>query len=80
MIDGSSIGDGGTLFVAQATVPAGPLPGGAFDPAARRVSAWDKDAPKILPQVTVSKEHYNRLLRMIRQGEPLKIALDLVRG
>ncbi len=77
ILDASTNGDGGTLFVAQATVPAGPLPGGVFDAAARRVSAYDKDAPKILPQITVSKEHYNRMLRMIRQGESLKIALDL---
>ncbi len=81
ILDGSNLGDGGTLFVQQATVPAGPLPGaggpGGGGPAARRVSAYDKDAPKILPQITVSKEHYNRLLRMIRQGETLKIALDL---
>lgn len=77
ILDGSPIGDGGTLFVAQATVPAGPLPGGINDSAARRVSAYDKDAPKILPQITVSKEHYNRMLRMIRRGETLKIELDL---
>ena len=78
VLDGSSLGDGGTLFVAQATVPTGPLPGaGNFDPTARRVSAYDKDAPKLLPQITIAKEHYNRLLRMIRQGEAPKIALDL---
>ena len=78
VLDGSRLGDGGTLFVASATVPTGPLPGpGGFDPTVRRVSAYDKDAPKILPQVTISKEHYNRLLRMIRQGEIPKIALDL---
>jgi carboxypeptidase Q len=76
ILDGSTLGDGGTLFVAQATVP-GQLPALGGAPAARRVSAYDKDAPKLLPQVTVSKEHYNRLLRMLRQGETLKIALDL---
>ncbi|MFO0952586.1 MAG: hypothetical protein U0835_15855 [Isosphaeraceae bacterium] len=36
-------------------------PGGAV--------AWDKNAPKILPQLAVAKEHYNRLVRMIQQGE-----------
>jgi carboxypeptidase Q len=76
----SNNGDGGTLFVAQASVPSAALPGpggGGGNPGARRVSAWDKDAPKFLPQVTVAKEHYNRLIRMIRQGEAPKIALDL---
>ena len=43
----------------------------------RRVSAWDKDAPKIPPQIVVAKEHYNRLVRMIEQGEKLKMAVDL---
>jgi carboxypeptidase Q len=75
----SNNGDGGTLFVAQATVPSAPLPepGAAPNPAARRISAWDKDAPKFLPQITIAKENYNRLIRMIRQGEAPKIALDL---
>ncbi len=78
ILDGSNLGDGGTLFVAQATVPTGALPGEAgAGPATRRVSAYDKDAGKLLPQITVSKEHYNRLLRMLRQGEHVKIALDL---
>lgn len=62
-------GDGGTLFVAQASVP------GTAD--GKRVSAWEKDAPAILPQVVVSIEHYNRLARMIEMGEKLKIAVDL---
>ncbi len=77
ILDASREGDGGTLFVAQAGVPVGPLPGDEYDPTIPRISAWDKDSPKILPQITVSKEHYNRLLRMIRQGEKLKVALDL---
>jgi hypothetical protein len=77
ILDVSNNGDGGTLFVSAATVPGAPLPGPGGDPAARRVSAYDKDAPAILPQVTVAKEHYNRLLRMIRQGETLKVAIDL---
>ncbi len=79
VLEVSNNGDGGTLFVAQATIPTAPLPepGAAPNPAARRISAWDKDAPKFLPQITIAKEHYNRLIRMIRQGETPKIALDL---
>jgi hypothetical protein len=70
-------GDGGTLFVAQATVPGAAPFGLPGQPGARRVSAWDKEPPKMLPQIVVAKEHYNRLVRMIKQGETLKIAVDL---
>jgi len=77
VLEVSSIGDGGTLFVSQATVPTAPLPEPGAAPGGRRISSWDKDAPKFLPQITLSKEHYNRLIRMIRQGETPKIALDL---
>ena len=76
VLEPSRIGDGGTLFVAQASVPGANMfgaPGGT----ARRVSAWDKDAPKFLPQIVVAAEHYNRLVRMIQQGETLKMSLDL---
>ncbi|MFO0893306.1 MAG: hypothetical protein U0790_29725 [Isosphaeraceae bacterium] len=46
-------------------------------PAPARRVRWDKNAPKILPQLAVAKEHYNRLVRMIQQGEKLKMSLDL---
>jgi carboxypeptidase Q len=74
LLDSSAQGDGGTLFVAQAGVPnAGPDDAA---PDARRPSAWDKDA-KIPPQVTLAKEHGNRLIRMMERGEQLKVTLDL---
>jgi hypothetical protein len=77
LVDCSAQGDGGTLFVQDASVPgaAFPMPGQA--PSARPVSAWDKDAPKIPPQIVVAKEHYNRLVRMIEQGEKLKMVVDI---
>ncbi|MBV8130104.1 MAG: M20/M25/M40 family metallo-hydrolase [Planctomycetaceae bacterium] len=77
LVDCSAQGDGGTLFVAGASVPgaAFPMPGQA--PTARPVSAWDKDAPRIPPQIVVAKEHYNRLVRMIEQGEKLKMVVDI---
>jgi hypothetical protein len=83
LVDGSNNGDGGTLFVAQASIPGAPLPFGPAGPAAggqappRRVSPWDKDAPKIPPQITLAKEHYNRLVRMIEQGEQLTMAVEI---
>jgi carboxypeptidase Q len=78
LVDCSAQGDGGTLFVASAAVPGVatfPMPG--QQPPARRISAWDKDAPKFPPQIVVAKEHYNRLVRMIEQGEKLKMVVDL---
>ncbi len=81
ILDGSRLGDGGTLFVAQASVPAPPAQGGGGaggggGGGARRASAWDKDA-KILPQITIAKEHFNRLVRMMQQGEKIKIKAEL---
>ena len=73
-IDSSYAGDGGTLFVAQASVPS-VTPFGA--PGQPRVSAWDKNAPKFPPQVVVANEHFNRLARMIAQGETLSMTVDL---
>ncbi len=75
IVDPSTIGDGGTLFVAQASAPGAAAFGGGGG--GRRISVWDKDAPKNVPQITVSKEHYNRLVRMVEAGEKLTVSLDL---
>jgi carboxypeptidase Q len=81
VLDASRTGDGGTIFVSSASVPGPPItPGAGGGPGGggpRGPSAYAKDAPKNLPQVTVAKEHYNRMVRMIEQGEALKITLDL---
>ncbi len=86
MVEGSR-GDGGTIFVQSASVP-GVMPnfggggqgqgqGQGQAPPPRRVSVYDKDAPKIAPQIVVAQEHYNRLVRMTQQGEKLKMVVDL---
>ena len=79
-------GDGGTIFVQQASVatpptdpnaPA-PAPGPGMGGGPRRVSPWKKEADgKIVPQIAVSVEHFNRLIRMIQAGEKVKLELDL---
>ncbi|HYJ90362.1 MAG TPA: M20/M25/M40 family metallo-hydrolase [Pyrinomonadaceae bacterium] len=76
LVDNSRGGAGGTVFVQQATVaqeqPTTP------DPNFRRLSPWQKEAEsKILPQMTLATEHYNRLVRMIEQGEKLKISVNV---
>ncbi len=78
-----SRGDDGTLFVQSASVP--PAPGtpapapvaNGTAPVRRPTPVWDKTAPKTLPQVTVSAEQYNRMVRMIKLGVSLKVNLDL---
>ncbi|QEH35965.1 Aminopeptidase S [Aquisphaera giovannonii] len=78
LVDCSSQGDGGTLFVAQASIPgvsSFALPGQPRP--AKRASVWDKDAPRIPVQLTMAKEHYNRLVRMIEQGESPTMVVDL---
>ena len=80
LADPSLSGDGGTLFVASASIP---LPestgtqGPGQGPGGSRTSIWDKDAPATVPQMVIATEHYNRLVRMLDQGESLKMEVDL---
>jgi hypothetical protein len=83
IVNESSLGDGGTVFVSAASVP---RPGSetnaslafAFGAnATNLIRAWATNAPPIPPQITVASEDYNRMARMIQQGEKLKMAVDL---
>jgi hypothetical protein len=65
-------GDGGTIFVASATVP---QPTGT--PFNERINAYDAKAPQIVPQVSVAAEQYNRLARMILDGQKVKVEMAL---
>ena len=77
LADGSRAGDGGTIFVQQATVPQ-PIPDVPFGPGApRQKAAYDKDAPKFLPQIVLANEHYNRILRMLQAGEKVKMEVNI---
>lgn len=75
LIDPSRNGDGGTLFVQSASVPGPPSLLGVTLPG-RRAQAWDKDA-RVIPQLVMAKEHYNRLVRMLAAGEAIRMAVDL---
>jgi hypothetical protein len=75
-------GDGGTIFVQQAAVPPAAIPEAAditsLQSVLRRVvPAYDKSAPAFPPQVVVSAEHYNRMLRMIQAGERVRLNVNL---
>ena len=65
-------GDGGNLIVQSATVPqtGGAAPG-------QRISVYDAKAPQIIPQVTIAAEHYNRLVRMMKKDQKIKMEMVL---
>ncbi len=70
-------GDGGTLFVQSATMPTPPgAPQGTFGRGGG-ARPWAKDAPQAVPQVVVAAEHYNRLVRSIKKGTPVKLELNV---
>jgi len=71
-----SRGDGGTIFVQSAQVPSPPRDPNATTPF-RGTPPYDKSAPKITPQLVVAVEHYNRIVRMLQAGEPVKMTVDL---
>ena len=74
-----SRGDGGTMFVQSAAVPQPPRdPNAPAQPFGRGIPPYDKSAPKVTPQLVVSIEHYNRIVRMLQAGEPVKMNVDLV--
>lgn len=62
----------GTIAVSAATIPYPPE-----TPNDQRMRAQSPNAPKILPQVVVAAEHYNRMVRQIQQGIPVKLELSL---
>jgi len=62
----------GTMMVGAATIPYSP------DVAmSNRVRAQSASAPRILPQVVVADEHYNRMVRQIRAGKNVKLELTM---
>ena len=68
----SRLEDDGTLVVSAATVPYPP-----DVPYARRRQAWSPQSPKILPQVVLAAEHYNRLVRLAERAAPPTLELTL---
>lgn len=62
VIDRSYKGDLGTVFVSRASVA--------------EVRPWDKEAV-VIPQITISVEHYNRIFRMLNRGLKVEISLNL---
>jgi carboxypeptidase Q len=71
-----SRGDGGTIFVQSAQVPQPPR-----DPNAtgfnRGTPAYDRSNPKVTPQLVLAIEQYNRVVRVLQAGEPVRMTVDL---
>lgn len=79
-IDNSFEGSGGTLFVGGANVaqeiPANPAQ--MFGGGRNRLSPYQKVAEaKMIPQMVMATEDYNRLVRMIQQGVKPKMSVDI---
>src|SRR5262245_9669686 len=64
-------GDGGTIFVQSAAMPA-PVDA-SFD---RRPRPWAPDA-KLIPQASLAAEHYNRIVRMVSKGVPVELEVQI---
>lgn len=65
--------DAGTIRVMGASLPPNP-PG---TPPNFSVRAASKNAPATIPQLVAELEQYNRLVRLIKQGVPVKMTVDL---
>ena len=89
LLQPSRTGEAGTLFTQGATVyeprhtntmdtaDAGGKAPTTSTNSSRIVSPWATNCPPITPQITVAAEHYNRMVRMIQQGEKLHMAVEL---
>ena len=78
----SPSGDGGTIWVDAAYVPQDL---DTSSPVATMrtlffgdVQPWNVDAKPIVPQVVLAAEQYNRLLRMIKAGEKVRMKISMV--
>ncbi len=71
IFDRGSKGQYGTVFVTSASVPSAPN-----TPRNERPSVRDPEA-KIIPQITLAVEHYNRMVRTLEKGVQLSAALEL---
>lgn len=76
LIDNGFGTDAGTIRVMGASLPPAPpsTNGAAPVPA---VPVYAKNAPTTLPQLVAEVEQYNRLMRLLQQGVPVKMTVEL---
>ena len=65
-------GDAGTVYVTAASIPA--PPDLSYE---QRPRPWHLNAPRVLPQVVVAAEHYNRLIRLVARGIPVHLEINI---
>lgn len=68
-------GDDGTVFTQEAS--SGYAPQGLSDLFSPTTSAYGEKAPKIIPQISVATEDYNRIARMIDNGQNVTVEVTL---
>ena len=68
-------GDDGTVFTAEAS--SGYVPQGISDLFSPTTSAYGENAPRIIPQISVATEDYNRIVRMIDKGQKVTVEVTL---
>lgn len=65
-------GDGGVVYVTRVSIPA------PFDmPPEQRPVPWSVGKPKLIPQVVVAAEQYNRMVRIIGRGLPVAVEINI---
>jgi carboxypeptidase Q len=62
----------GQIAVTAATIPAAP-----GTPWGERPRVYDTDPSEIVPQVSLKREHYGRIYRMLEKGVPVELEMDL---
>ncbi len=82
ILDRSSKGDYGTIFVSSASVPSPAQTQAASASGQRsqrrtRARAWDPKDQKVIPQFTLAAEHYNRIVRLLDKDVPVRLAMQL---
>ncbi len=73
IIDSGNGVDAGAIRVMGASLP--PTPAGSQPTPGMRTAS--KDAPATIPQLVAEVEQYNRLVRLAKQGVPVKMTVDL---
>ncbi len=64
--------DAGTVYVTSAIIPNPP-----DTPDEQRAHPWDLAPPKIIPQLVIAAEQYNRMIRLIGRGAAVQLEVNV---